>query len=92
MLSIHEILKALYEVCVIDRLMYEKRGYEYAFRVYSCNTYRDGLGTTIESSLGHILLADEPRDCGGENVGPNPMESLLAPLVSCFTISLCIYS
>lgn len=92
MLSIHEILKALYEVGVADRLMYEKRGYGYVFRVCSCNTYRDGFRTTIESLSEHIPPADEPRDYGGGNAGSNSIELLLKSLVSCFTISLCVYS
>ncbi|MEM4003774.1 MAG: hypothetical protein QW836_09315 [Ignisphaera sp.] len=88
---LHEILKALYEVCVVDRLMHEKCGYEYVFHIYSCNTYRDGFGTAIESSSRHILLADVPRDYGGGNAGPKPYRIATASLVSCFAISLRIY-
>lgn len=76
----------------MDGLVYEKHDYEYIFRVHSYNTYEDGFKTTVRSSSGHTILADEPEDCGGRNTGPNPIELLLASLVSCLTISLRIYS
>jgi putative redox protein len=41
---------------------------------------------------GHMLVADEPRDKGGEDRGPTPQELLAASLASCTAITLEMYA
>lgn len=40
----------------------------------------------------HQLIADEPTDLGGSNLGPTPMQLLEASLVACTTITLSMYT
>jgi putative redox protein len=40
----------------------------------------------------HLLKADEPLDAGGNDVGPNPYELLLAALGACTAMTLRIYA
>src|SRR5260221_10578278 len=40
----------------------------------------------------HRLLADEARDVGGEDEGPNPQELLAASLASCTAITMEMYA
>lgn len=37
---------------------------------------------------GHEILADEPKDKGGDNLGPNPYDLLLASLAACKVITV----
>ncbi|MBF4505557.1 OsmC family protein [Flavobacterium sp. JLP] len=47
--------------------------------------------TEIESASGNILIADEPQEIGGKNLGLNPSELLAASLASCTIITLRMY-
>lgn len=40
----------------------------------------------------HRLLADEPRDSGGDDEAPNPQELLAASLASCTAITMEMYA
>ncbi|ALS98286.1 bifunctional alpha/beta hydrolase/OsmC family protein [Lacimicrobium alkaliphilum] len=44
------------------------------------------------SSDSHYWLADEPKDMGGENMGPDPYEHLLAALGACTAMTLRMYA
>ena len=40
----------------------------------------------------HTLVADEPKDEGGEDTGPSPQELLAASLASCTAITIEMYA
>ena len=40
----------------------------------------------------HELTADEPKDQGGDDVGPSPLELLAASLASCTAITMEMYA
>ena len=41
---------------------------------------------------GHRLLADEPEEHGGEDMGPSPQELLAASLASCTAVTMEMYA
>ena len=49
-------------------------------------------GTTVRlSSERHTWHGDEPRDHGGEDLGPTPYEQLLGALAACTCITVSLY-
>ncbi|MBP4137936.1 OsmC family protein [Flavobacterium geliluteum] len=47
--------------------------------------------TEIKSSSDNVIIADEPQEMGGKNLGFNPTELLAASLASCTLITLRMY-
>jgi putative redox protein len=53
----------------------------------------DAKGFTQEIVVGpHRLVADEPKDVGGDDEGPTPYDLLLASLGSCTSITVTMYA
>jgi putative redox protein len=52
----------------------------------------DGTLQHAVEMRGHTLLADEPKDEGGDDAGPSPQELLAASLASCTAITMEMYA
>ena len=51
----------------------------------------EGLTTSVKAGP-HEFLADEPKEVGGEDKGPDPYELLLASLGACTVMTLRMYA
>lgn len=56
-------------------------------KVKSINNLQVGISVD-----GHKLIADEPKEKGGDDLGPTPEEYLLGALGSCTAITLLLYA
>ena len=54
-------------------------------------TEADGFTASVRSGR-HALWADEPRDVGGDDLGPSPYDYLLASLGACTAMTLRMYA
>lgn len=52
----------------------------------------DGMYVTELRTATHELIADEPADIGGEDLGPSPGDLLRMSLASCTAITLRMYA
>lgn len=52
----------------------------------------DGFAQDVSTGRGHRLVADEPEDVGGGNLGPDPYALLLAGLGACTNMTLHMYA
>ncbi|HLZ15805.1 MAG TPA: OsmC family protein [Cyclobacteriaceae bacterium] len=52
---------------------------------------RDAYRTELLTN-GHHLIADEPEEVGGKNLGPGPGEFLMVSLASCTAITVRMYA
>lgn len=52
----------------------------------------DGTFTQVMLDGEHVLLADEPRDMGGDDRGPSPYRLLLMALGACTSMTLRLYA
>lgn len=52
----------------------------------------DGLYANLVHSGRHMILADEPRDVGGQDLGPSPYDLLAASLAACKSMTMRMYA
>ena len=55
-------------------------------------TSQQNLRNEVSYGSGHTLITDEPRETGGEDLGPDPYTLLLAALGSCISMTVTLYA
>lgn len=65
---------------------YDIKGHQVKIRLFG-----DGYTSEIKTPF-HHLLADEPKEVGGSNLGPTPYDLLMASLGACTVMTLKMYS
>ena len=55
-------------------------------------TSQQNLRNEIRYGSGHTLITDEPRETGGEDLGPDPYTLLLGALGSCISMTVTLYA
>ena len=55
-------------------------------------TSQQNLRNEIRYGSGHTFITDEPRETGGEDLGPDPYTLLLAALGSCISMTVTLYA
>jgi putative redox protein len=53
---------------------------------------RSGFTNDVEIEGGHALVLDEPRDQGGDDLGPSPTRAVAAALAACTAITCEMYA
>lgn len=53
---------------------------------------KEAYKVTIESPTGNVLIADEPQDMGGKDLGFSPKELLISALAACTSATLRMYA
>jgi putative redox protein len=61
-------------------------------RMKAISRRRDGEVRNDVDIRGHHLVIDEPKDSGGGDQGPSPLEVLAASLASCTAITMQMYA
>ncbi|MCB0215421.1 MAG: OsmC family protein [Caldilineae bacterium] len=70
-----------------------RAGASEAHPVHQVSARLDGAGFRTEIQSGtHRLIADEPLEVGGTDLGPNPYDLLLAALAACTVMTLRMYA
>jgi putative redox protein len=55
-------------------------------------TKSENYEVEIKSDSGHTLIADEPKELGGQNKGMSPDELIIAALAACTSATLKMYA
>ena len=50
------------------------------------------LQNEVQYGAGHTLITDEPKESGGEDVGPDPYSLILGALGSCISMTVTLYA
>ena len=58
------------------------------FKINTSGKWEDGLKTSISVRDFAPFIGDEPKNLGGTDEGPNPMEYVLGALTSCISVMI----